>query len=254
MESIGGDLFATKGLEYMLVIGYLLLLVGCRRMVGPRRSRSVEGEPAFPSLDALRFHLREGRHYHQGHTWATPAGDGLVRVGVDDFAQRLLGPVTGVILPRIGALLDEGEPGWKVRVGRQSIPVLSPIEGEVVAWNEEVLRAPSLVNTEPYDGGWLLEVRARNPSVAGRNLLSGNLAHAWMEDSAARIENLFRTRPEAVTVESASSDVGLARMLSPDGGDRLARELLLSEDQADWSPYGGAVKQDARQDQDVQLV
>lgn len=236
MEGMGGDLFATKGLEYMLVIGYLLLLVGCRRMVGPRRSRSRTEESAFRPAEVLSFDLREGFHFHQGHAWAIPGGDGIMRVGVDDFAQKRLGSVTGVILPRIGERLLEGEPGWKVRVGRMSIPMLSPVEGEVVAWNEQVLASPELLNREPYDGGWLLEVKVPNPAAAQRNLLSDDLAHAWADEVIAR--------------QGAHSSTAT----SPDAWNRLAREFLLGEDEANWSPYGAEAHNEARRGQEAQFA
>jgi len=223
MESVGVDLFATKGLEYILVIGYLLLLVGCRRMVGPRKGRAP-AEAAHPEPAALpSFDLREDLHYHQGHTWALSEGDGVMRVGIDDFAQKVLGPVSGVILPRVGERLSEGEPGWKVRVGRQSIPMLSPVGGEVVAWNDDVLGSPGLLNREPYDRGWLLKVKVRSPAAAMRNLLSGNLAQAWSEEVVASFDAPLPTRPDR----------------SVDAWDRLARVLVL--DEVDRSHSGPAV-------------
>ena len=250
MDAIGGDLFATKGLEYVLVIGYLLLLVGCRRMVGPRRVQAIKDEAGQGLLDSLSFQLRDGIHYHQGHAWAATHGDGIMRVGIDDFAQKLVGPVTGLILPRIGTELGEGEPGWKLRMGRRAVPVLSPVEGEVVGWNDEVLRSPELMNNQPYDGGWLMEVRVRNLAAALRNLLSGNLAHAWLDGSAAKIAEMLLDQQEATSAETISTRPGLAQRVAPDSWDRLAAEFLLTQDESDWSPYPAA----AGQGQEAQLA
>jgi glycine cleavage system H lipoate-binding protein len=220
MEGLGVDLFGTKGLEYMLVIGYLFLLVTCRRMVGPRRSRSGKDQTLSHTVGSLTFTLREGRYFHQGHTWAADEEDGLMRVGLDDFAQKLVGPVNGLILPKIGAQLGQGEPGWEARVERRSIPILSPVEGEVVAWNEEVLRSPGLVNSEPYDRGWILLVRVHNPAAARRNLLSGRFAQCWMEEVTSALEEHIE--------EETSVGAGLSRTMSSDAWDRLAREFLMS--------------------------
>lgn len=254
MDAVGGDLFATKGLEYVLVIGYLLLLVACRRMVGPRRSHKA-GRGAGDTRDPLSFRLREGFCYHQGHTWAVANGDGRMRVGIDDFAQKLLGPVTGLVLPRIGTAVREGEPAWKVRMGRRSVPMLSPVDGEVVAWNSQALGSPELVNSEPYGGGWLLEIRVRNPQAAVRNLLRDNLARAWMDESAAKLERMFEARPDTDQASPDAPDMGLARTLSSDASDRLAREFLLSESESDWSPYMVEPQQDSTPDrEEPQLV
>jgi len=168
----------------------------------------------------LTFALREDRYFHQGHTWVADEGNGLMRVGLDDFAQKLVGPVNGLILPSIGAQLSQGELGWEARVERRSIALLSPVDGEVVAWNTEVLRAPGLVNSEPYDRGWILKVRVKNPAAATRNLLSGHLTHRWMDEVTSGLEDYIE--------EETSLGAGLARAMSPDAWGRLAQEFLLS--------------------------
>jgi glycine cleavage system H lipoate-binding protein len=251
MEAMGGDLFATKGLEYLLVIGYLLLLVACRSMVGPRRRRSTGVMPATGTGDRPTFHLRDGLHYHQGHAWAGVYGSGVMRVGIDDFAQRLVGPITGLILPPVGTVLNEGEPAWKLRMGRRAVPVLSPVTGEVVRWNDEILASPNLVNSQPYDGGWVMEVSVRSPAAATRNLLSGELAHAWLDDARGRIEDLIEAVPED-SAKGAEPTGGLARMASPDAWDRLASEVLLTADEGGWSPYGEAL--DADHDRETRFI
>ena len=252
MEGMGLDLFATKGLEYVLVIGYLLLLVVCRRMVGPRREQLPTEEPTTGPPQAPSFVLQDGLHFHQGHAWARATGNGVMRLGIDDFAQNLLGTATGVVLPRIGAQLAEGEPGWKIRVGGKSILMLSPVEGEVVRWNEEALRSPGLVNREPYDGGWLLEVRVRSPEAAKRNLLSGRLARAWMDGVVERLGQLSNNGVGITSVGHASPEDGLARALAPGGWERLVSRFLLTDEVVDQKLHDASKKQAEGQDRRAQ--
>ena len=97
------DLFATKHLEYLLVIGFLgLLILFWRFMQTPAGATlEVAGMP-LPSFDSW-FNLPEGFYYHRGHSWAMPQG-GLVKVGIDDFAQKMMGPSTLWTRPRSGPL------------------------------------------------------------------------------------------------------------------------------------------------------
>ena len=226
---VGLELFATKGLEYLLVIGYLLLLVGCRRMVGPKRETRERGQTITTPLELQAFKMRDGLLYHQGHTWAAVDEDGLVRVGMDDFAQKLLGPITAVFPPRTGTQLAQGEPGWRVRVDGDSVAVLSPVEGQVIRWNEEVLRTPEVVNRDPYGDGWLLEVRVPNPSAVGRNLLSGPVALAWMDEVAERLERRFTTDSDFLAQER-SGRVGLAELVAPHDWRAAAQDFMLTAD------------------------
>lgn len=226
MESIAGDLFATKGLEYLLVIGYLVLLVLCWRFVRPMRERSKVTGVGAGSL----FRIRDDCYFHQGHTWARPMNGGVVRVGMDDLAQRLIGPASGLTLPQPGTRLTQGAIGWDVQVDGRRIPMLSPVDGEVVARNEAVLHDPEVVNREPYDDGWALEVRVPNPATVPRNLLSGDLAEAWRHQSAAAVRRL--AGEDAVGIEGEIPPTGILRALEPTAWDRLAAAFLQTEDAA----------------------
>ncbi|MBI2072487.1 MAG: hypothetical protein HYT81_05535 [Gemmatimonadetes bacterium] len=59
------------------------------------------------------FDVPEGRYFHQGHAWVLPESEDVVRVGMDDFAQKLLGRAAGFVLPEVGARLAPGERGWQ---------------------------------------------------------------------------------------------------------------------------------------------
>lgn len=176
MEGFTGDLFATKGIEYLLVIGYLLLLTCGWRLVFPKQTKSSHHPAAHE--------MPEGFFFHQGHTWAALEHDDVARVGVDDFAQRTLGLPVRFELPEPGTPIHEGETGWTVRrPNGDLIPLFSPVDGVVVAVNEDVVNSPGLVNTQPYDDGWLLKVHLVHPERVFRNLMTGRLAHDWMNMS-----------------------------------------------------------------------
>lgn len=125
--------------------------------------------------------------YHPGHTWAMKESHQLVRIGLDDFAARVVGQIDQIELPARGRWLRQGERGWTIGRGTHRFPMLSPIEGEVVEVNPEVLRDPTLAHRDPYGAGWLVAVNA--PAVEGnmKNLLHGRLAQRWMEESVGAL-------------------------------------------------------------------
>lgn len=230
MQGVSGDLFATKGAEYLMVIGYLVLLAGFWRFLwAPGRARTGAATGRQPIPMGRWFDLPDGLYFHQGHAWVAPEDEGVMRVGLDDFAQKLLGRASGVVLPGVGARLAQGQLGWQVQVDGHSIPMLSPLDGEVVAINQELGKAPDLVNAEPYDRGWLMRVRVANPAAAARNLLSGKLARAWMDGITERLRELRVGELGVVLPDGGFPVTGFARALDPDAWDQVARELLLSE-------------------------
>jgi glycine cleavage system H lipoate-binding protein len=222
------DLFATKGLEYMLVIAYLVLLVACWRFIFPRRGTAKLADELRPEPVSRWFFLPDGFYFHQGHAWAAPDERGVMRVGIDDFARKLLGLSVGVVLPPIGTRLAEGEPGWQLRLADGSdVPMLSPVAGEVVSVNPEVLLQPALMNSEPYDRGWLMKVRVPTPAAARRNLLTGDLARAWIDGVSEKLPRVDGAELGIVLSGGTFGATGFARALSPDGWQQIARDLLL---------------------------
>lgn len=225
MQAIPYDMFATKGVEYLLVIGFLGALVLFWRLL--KRPAGAEPDVAGTRSSGW-FRVPAGLYYHPGHSWVRPGDSDLVTVGIDDFAQRLIGIPSAVELPSVGDELAQGEPGPGFRLGSKVVRLLSPVDGEVVARNDEVLSAPELVNRDPYREGWLLKIRPKRMSFNLRNLLEGSLATAWM--TAAEEELRARMSPGlgVVLQDGGVPITGIARSMFGDEWDRVAEELLLS--------------------------
>ncbi len=151
----------------------------------------VNGVVTLPGVPkAAGVTLPEDLSYHPGHTWAARQADGRIRVGVDEFAAALLGHIDHVDLPKRGRWLQQGDRGWTVYTDHGPVSLAAAAEGEVIAVNERALENPELIVADPYNSGWLIELRSPEAELSFRNLLSGRLALRWMEDS---VENLRRT-------------------------------------------------------------
>lgn len=224
----GLDIFATKGAEYLFCGAFLLLLALFWKLLNPAvpvARRVVAGVREMLPW----FQLKEDRWFHQGHAWVVPSEGDRVTVGMDDFAQKLLGRPAGIVLPPVGARVAQGQPAWQVRVDGHDIPMLSPIDGEVVEVNPELTSRPELVNADPYDRGWLMRVRVPDRAAPKRNLLAGGLAKAWMEGIAERVRAMPAGEMGILLPDGGFPVDGFARALSPQGWERVAREFLLTE-------------------------
>ncbi len=125
--------------------------------------------------------------YHPGHAWALDAGNGRIRVGLDEFAASLLGPIQKIDVPQRGRWFRQGEKGWTVHTERGDAPMLAPAEGEIVAVNDKAIQTPESVSRDPYGTGWLFEIFSPDTQVSFRNLLTGAFARRWMEESVAEL-------------------------------------------------------------------
>ncbi len=225
-----GDIYATKGLEYLIVIAYLLVLVGMLRLLTPTRVARVFGMRAQRPVPRPRpwFLLAEGYHFHQGHTWAAHEGGDVVTVGLDDFAGKLLGPPDALTLPIIGQRLRQGEEAWAATLDGKSVGMVSPVDGKVVAVNQSAIEDPALVTSQPYRDGWLLKVRVPNWKREVRNLLSGTLAVSWMRETVERLRSMPAGELGVVMPDGGTPMPGFVRHLDPEHWDDVAREFFLT--------------------------
>ncbi len=98
-------------------------------------------------------------YYTAEHEWVRRSGDDTVRVGITDFAQSALGDVVYVQLPDVGAELTAGESFGEVESTKSVSDLFAPVSGTVSAVNDELEGSPQLVNSDPYEAGWLVEVQ-----------------------------------------------------------------------------------------------
>lgn len=223
------DIFATKGIEYLLVISALLLFIPFWRMVSrPATAIYEAAEGIVPAISGW-FHLPEEKfYYHQGHSWAMPEGDGLVKVGIDDFAQKLVGRIDAIQFPRVGSQVTQGEKGWSLLAGEKSIDMLSPVDGKVVAINENLISSPGSVSKDPYGQSWLMKVQAPKISANLKNLLSGGLARKWMEGVRENLLARMDYNLGAVSQDGGVPVDGIARNIDRERWDEIVKEFLLS--------------------------
>jgi glycine cleavage system H protein len=227
------DIFSSKGLEYLLVIGFLLAFTAIwwllRRYEARRAPVRVEVAAGGVPGSGDWFRMDDSLHYHQGHTWARPEGGGVFTIGIDDFAGRLLGKPDSVTLPSVGSRLNQGRKGWSLDVRSKAVDMLSPIGGQVIAVNNDVASSPELVSEDPYGEGWLMRVHMPERKPDLKNLLTGALARAWKDETVASLRRRM-TGNLGMTLQDGGVPVsGFAVHLSADKWHEIVAELLLTD-------------------------
>ncbi|MFD6925556.1 glycine cleavage system protein GcvH [Streptomyces sp. NPDC059944] len=97
--------------------------------------------------------------YSKEHEWLSVAEDGVATVGITEFAANALGDVVYAQLPEVGETVTAGESCGELESTKSVSDLYSPVGGEVVEANQDVVDDPSLVNSAPFEGGWLFKVR-----------------------------------------------------------------------------------------------
>jgi len=185
------------------------------------------GRPAVHAV--LGYQVPDSYYYHRGHGWARVEYGGRVRVGLDDFSLKLVGPVDEYRLPSLGQKVDQSEVGLSLARESNEAEVLSPVAGTVVAVNQKVLRQPRLSNQRPYTEGWLMVVEPKRLKGNLKNLLFAKKeVDGWMEHEVHRLHDLVMAEygPLAATGGAPIDDVyGNAPEV---GWKKLVNEFLLT--------------------------
>ena len=109
--------------------------------------------------------IPEDNRYAKTHEYAHLEGD-VAMVGITDHAQKELGDVVAVELPKVGTQLEANEEMGSIESVKAVSDLFSPMSGEVIEINETLSERPELVNTDPYGDGWLVKIRVSDPTEA----------------------------------------------------------------------------------------
>ena len=176
----------------------------------PVRVSRIDRIAGFLAPDDLR--------YHAGHAWLQRERSNIARTGADEFAAALAGDISQIELPKPGQWVRQGQKAFTLHRNGETTAMVSPIEGEVIEVNMEVVKNPALLREDPYGRGWLMTVNVPDEETTTRNLIPKNLVRNWMRDA---VERLYAMQPETAYATAA------------DGGEP-ARDLLAGMPEVEW--------------------
>jgi glycine cleavage system H lipoate-binding protein len=186
-----------------------------------------KGARPLPSLVG-GFEVPENFRYHPGHTWALSESPNLVRIGMDDFASKLVGKVERISLPKRGQWIRQGQKIATLFRDGSSTDMVSPIEGTVAEVNDAVETNPDAARRDPYGEGWLLKVNSPDAKVNFRNLLSGNLARWWTEEAAMRLQRMMPMSMGALAQDGGVAMDNLTTAIPDKDWTAITKEFFLS--------------------------
>lgn len=136
-------------------------------------------------MDIRGYSFPEELYYDPDHFWVRVEGDELV-MGMDDFAQKLAGEIVFVQLPDEGKKLKKGKKLAKVESGKWLGKIKSPVNGELIAVNEELELNPELINKDCYGAGWMYRLKAADLSELNDLIQGADSLQSWVDEEIAK--------------------------------------------------------------------
>ncbi|RPI74202.1 MAG: response regulator [Ignavibacteriales bacterium] len=141
------------------------------------------------------FAIPGGVFISQGHCWVSMEQDGNVKVGIDDFAKKLIGKIDSIEYPNLGMVVKTGQPLFTVKQDNKTITFNSPVSGKVIKLNKPLQYDIELLNVTPYDSNWVCEIDAEDIDTELKNLKIGKTAVSLYQDD---IEHFVEMRKKSL--------------------------------------------------------
>jgi glycine cleavage system H protein len=204
------NIFETKGIEYIIIISFLLLVIPFWLFINKKKSGvKIDANEAltFGSLKILK-----GLYFSKYHTWAFLPKSGLALVGLDDFIQRITGEVKVRFLINEGDIIKKGDLMAEMENNGKILRLHSPVSGTIVKSNRQLYSHPELINEDPYGKGWIYSIKPSAWIEETRSFYLADSAADWVSSEL----NRFR---DFLSVSMSKGSPVSAQVIMQDGGE-----------------------------------
>jgi len=140
---------------------------------------------------AHEFGLPGGVFFSPGHVWANVTVPGMVRIGLDDFARKMIGRIDALELPAKGATIKKGERLFSIRQGERAAVFHAPISGQVHELNADLPNHLDRLAHRPYEHGWVCSMKPEHLADELGQLYIGEKAAAWYQSEIVRLQDML---------------------------------------------------------------
>ncbi|MDZ7698793.1 MAG: hypothetical protein U5R49_18330 [Deltaproteobacteria bacterium] len=172
------------------------------------------------------FKIPQGYYLHKGHAWAMLEEGPYVRIGMDDFSLRLLGPLDAIRSPLVGKRIKQGDPDTAVQKGNKRAVVMSPVSGIVTDINPGLRDTGGLAADHPYAAGWVMRVHAENLREDLKHLMIHGETADFLNKEIDTLYQLIEAEAGPMATDGGVLAPDISGNLPQLGWDRLARQFL----------------------------
>jgi len=182
------------------------------------------GPPQY--LNAHGYKVPRDYYIHTGHGWARVEYGGRVRIGLDDFGNRLVGKVDKFRLPSLGTRLKVGDESFIMRREDNEAGVRAPLTGVVTAVNQKLLDYPGASNQDPYCAGWTMLIDPIELKSDLKGLNFGIESVRFIESEAERLLAMITNDPQAAAATGGEPLKDIYGLFKEQGWNKLVKSFI----------------------------
>jgi len=181
-----------------------------------------DSDPVIPG----EFSIPGGVHVSAGHCWVSLSEDGTARVGLDDFARKLLGSVDSIDTPDIGLTVKAGNPLFRVNQGSRRAPFNAPLSGEVIKINENLQNDCKMPGQKSYGQNWICVIEANNLDAELPQLMIGKSAVTFFQEDIDRFQAFVSKASGREDADPQSLFIGVIEELNEGSWESALKEFF----------------------------
>ena len=187
------NIFETKGIEYLAIIAFFLMLVPFWLLLNRQAKISKQLHSVLGLLTAESLKIPQGLFFNRFHTWTHLERTGIAKVGIDDLLIHLTGILSFRAVKKTGELISKGDLLAELERDGKLLHIYSPISGEVVEVNSKLVKDPTELNADPYVKGWMYKLKPVNWVAETNSYLLAQEATEWSVNELERFKDFLAT-------------------------------------------------------------
>ncbi|MCX6306836.1 MAG: glycine cleavage system protein H [Bacteroidetes bacterium] len=213
------DIFATKGVEYLIIIAFLAMLIPFAVLLNKQVKISRQIQKALGVLSDKILRIPQGLFYSRNHTWMFMEQSGSAKVGLDDLLLHITGEVKFSSLKKPGDMISKGDLLTEICQDGKLLQLFSPVSGKIMDTNSMLNERPEILNEDPYGKGWIYKIKPSNWLAEAKSCYFAEEATNWSAKELERFKDFL-----AVTMRNYTHETSM--VILQDGGELCDHSLV----------------------------
>ncbi len=223
------DIFATKGVEYLIIIAFLAMLIPFSIILNKQLKMTTQIRQVLGNLSAGILKIPQGLFYSKNHTWMFMEKSGAAKVGLDDLLLHVTGEVKIGKLKNPGEMINKGDLLTEIDQNGKQLRIFSPVSGKITETNALLSESPGMMNEDPYGKGWIYKIKPSDWISEAKSCYFAEEATIWSAKELDRFRDFL-----AVTMKNHSPETSM--VILQDGGELCDHTLAALPDEI-WKDF-----------------